>query len=40
MYTISILWYLACPVLITVTTIIILYAVKQFDFKNQKRTES
>lgn len=40
MYTVSILWYLACPVLIAVATIIILVAVKSFDKDNSEISES
>lgn len=38
MYTTSIIWYLAWPVLITASTIIIIYAVKKFD-KEQGKTD-
>ena len=39
MYITSIIWYLTWPVLITVTTIIILYAVKKFDSEQNKTAE-
>ncbi len=40
MYTVSILWYLAWPVLITVATVIIYHAVKKFDSDYKKISES
>lgn len=40
MYTISIIWYLAWPVLITVATVIIYHAVKKFDQEQHVKTES
>ncbi len=40
MYITSILLYLAWPVLIAVSTIIIIYAVKKFDSAQNKTFES
>jgi hypothetical protein len=40
MYTISIIWYLAWPILITVSTVIIYHAVKKFDSVNKEISES
>jgi len=40
MYITSIIWYFSWPVLIAVTTIIIIFAVKKFDNKQNKATES
>ncbi len=40
MYTTSIIWYLAWPVLITVATIVIVLAVKKFDKEYIKPNES
>lgn len=39
MYTVSIIWYLAWPVLITVATIIIVVSVKKFDQGQNKTAE-
>jgi len=40
MYITSIIWYLAWPVLITVATIIIVFAVKKFDNEHIKTNET
>jgi len=39
MYITSIIWYLSWPVMIAVTTIIIFYAVRKFDKKQNKSIE-
>jgi|GEM_PF-1514632 len=39
MYTVSIIWYLAWPVIIIVSTIIIIFAVKKFDHKQKEISE-
>jgi len=40
MYTTSIIWYLAWPVLIAASTIIIIYAVRKFDKEQTNPNET
>lgn len=40
MYTVSIIWYLAWPVLIAVATVIILFSVEKFDKDHKEISES